>query len=110
MRTPFQGNQIPTNMIAPVSAKILAEMPKPSGTDNGAWVFTTRENPNVVHITPWNFLPRFGAVYTIGDSGDQVVRFACGRYTSLGGRQHDSGAGPARDPLPPSSSGRKMIR
>jgi len=45
---------------------------------NGAWVFTTPEKPHVVHITPWNFLPRFGAVYNLG--GDQVVRFAYGRY------------------------------
>ena len=37
------------------------------------------------HITPWNFLPRFGAVYNLG--GDQVVRFAyaatCGRYSNV---------------------------
>ena len=45
---------------------------------NGAWVFTTQDKPNVVHITPWNFLPRFGAVYNLG--GEQVVRFAYGRY------------------------------
>jgi len=45
---------------------------------NGAWVFTTSDKPNVVHITPWNFMPRFGAVYNLG--GDQVVRFAYGRY------------------------------
>jgi hypothetical protein len=45
---------------------------------NGAWVFTTSGNPNVVHITPWNFMPRFGAVYNLG--GNQVVRFAYGRY------------------------------
>jgi hypothetical protein len=47
---------------------------------NGAWVFTTKDSPNVVHISPWNFLPRFGAAYKIGDSGDQVLRFAYGRY------------------------------
>jgi hypothetical protein len=47
---------------------------------NGAWVFTTKDSPNVVHITPWNFLPRFGAAYKIGESGDQVLRFAYGRY------------------------------
>jgi hypothetical protein len=51
-----------------------------SYTYNGAWVFTTKDSPNVVHITPWNFLPRFGAAYKIGDKGDQVVRFAYGRY------------------------------
>jgi hypothetical protein len=45
---------------------------------NGAWVFTTKDNPNVVDISPWNFLPRFGAVYSLG--GDQVIRFAYGRY------------------------------
>jgi hypothetical protein len=46
----------------------------------GAWVFTTKDSPNVVHITPWNFLPRFGAAYKIGEKGEQVVRFAYGRY------------------------------
>ena len=45
---------------------------------NGVWVFTTKDNRNVVHITPWNFMPRFGVVYNLG--GDQVVRFAYGRY------------------------------
>ena len=47
-------------------------------TYNGAWVFTTSNDPHNVHITPWNFLPRFGAVYNLG--GEQVVRFAYGRY------------------------------
>ncbi len=45
---------------------------------NGAWAFATDDNPNVVDITPWNFLPRFGAVYNLG--GDKVIRFAYGRY------------------------------
>ena len=44
----------------------------------GAWVFATKDDPNVVHISPWNFLPRFGAVYKVGQ--DKVVRFAYGRY------------------------------
>ena len=47
-------------------------------TYNGEWVFTTADSPNVWHSTPWNFLPRLGAVYNLG--GDQVVRFAYGRY------------------------------
>jgi hypothetical protein len=46
----------------------------------------TKDSPNVVHISPWDVLPRFGAVYTIGTSGHQVVRFAYGRYTGLCGR------------------------
>ncbi len=45
---------------------------------NGAWVFASDSDPNVVHISPWNFLPRFGAVYNLG--GDKVLRFAYGRY------------------------------
>ena len=45
---------------------------------NGAWVFASDDDPNVVDISPWNFLPRFGAVYNLG--GDKVVRFAYGRY------------------------------
>ena len=44
----------------------------------GAWVFATKDDPNVVHISPWNFLPRFGTVYKVGQ--DKVVRFAYGRY------------------------------
>ncbi len=44
----------------------------------GAWVFATDSDPNVVHISPWNFLPRFGTVYKVGQ--DKVVRFAYGRY------------------------------
>lgn len=44
----------------------------------GAWVFATSDSPNAWHSTPWNFLPRFGAVYNLGH--DQVVRFAYGRY------------------------------
>ena len=28
---------------------------------NGAWVFASEDNPHAWHITPWNFLPRFGA-------------------------------------------------
>jgi hypothetical protein len=45
---------------------------------NGAWKFATKDNPNVWHSTPWNFLPRFGLVYNLGS--DQVARFAYGRY------------------------------
>jgi hypothetical protein len=45
---------------------------------NGAWVFTTADSRNVWDITPWNFLPRLGVNYRIGD--DAVVRAAYARF------------------------------
>jgi hypothetical protein len=45
---------------------------------NGAWVFTSSSNPHAWHITPWNFLPRAGANYRLGD--DSVARFGYARY------------------------------
>jgi hypothetical protein len=45
---------------------------------NGAWVFANEDNPNVWHTTPWNFLPRVGVNYRVGD--DQVIRFAYARF------------------------------
>jgi len=45
---------------------------------NGAWIFATEDNPNAWHTTPWNFLPRFGANYRLGE--DSVMRFGYARY------------------------------
>ena len=45
---------------------------------NGAWVFATPDNRNAWHSTPWNFLPRVGLNYRIGD--DAVARVAYARY------------------------------
>jgi hypothetical protein len=45
---------------------------------NGAWLFTSKEQPNAWHTTPWNFLPRFGASYKVSDKS--VARFAYARY------------------------------
>ncbi len=45
---------------------------------NGAWIFATASSPHAWHSTPWNFLPRAGVNYRMGD--DAVVRFAYARY------------------------------
>jgi hypothetical protein len=45
---------------------------------NGAWIFTTDSNRHVWDSTPWNFMPRVGVNYRMGD--DSVVRFAYARY------------------------------
>ncbi len=47
-------------------------------TFNGAWIFATEDNPNAWHTTPWNFLPRFGVNYRLGQ--DSVARFGYARY------------------------------
>jgi hypothetical protein len=45
---------------------------------NGAWVFVSDSNPHAWHSTPWNFLPRVGVNYKLGE--DTVIRFAYARY------------------------------
>ena len=45
---------------------------------NGAWVFATPDDRNAWHSTPWNFLPRVGLNYRIGE--DAVARVAYARY------------------------------
>jgi len=45
---------------------------------NGAWVFTSKDNPYAWHATWKNFLPRFGANYRLGDNS--VVRFGYARF------------------------------
>ena len=45
---------------------------------NGAWIFTTPDNPHAWHTTPLNLLPRVGA--NIKTSDDSVVRLAYARY------------------------------
>ena len=45
---------------------------------NGAWVFATPNDRNAWHSTPWNFLPRVGLNYRIGE--DAVARVAYARY------------------------------
>lgn len=45
---------------------------------NGAWVFANEDNPNVWNTSPWNFLPRIGVNYRIGD--DAVIRAAYARF------------------------------
>ncbi len=45
---------------------------------NGAWIFTSKSSPHAWHVSPWNFLPRFGANYRLGE--ETVLRFAYARY------------------------------
>ncbi len=45
---------------------------------NGAWIFATEDNRSAWDSTPWNFLPRIGANYRLGD--DSVARFGYARY------------------------------
>ena len=45
---------------------------------NGAWIFANEDNRNVWDTDPWNFLPRVGINYRIGD--DAVARFGYARY------------------------------
>lgn len=47
-------------------------------TYNGAWVFTTKDDPHAWHSSWKNFLPRFGANYKMDDKS--VLRFAYARY------------------------------
>jgi hypothetical protein len=45
---------------------------------NGAWIFTSKDSPHYMKLSPWNFLPRVGANYRLGD--DSVARFGYARY------------------------------
>jgi len=45
---------------------------------NGAWIFTSEENPHAWASSPLNFLPRFGANYRLG--ADSVARLGYARY------------------------------
>jgi hypothetical protein len=47
-------------------------------TYNGEWVFVSDDNPNLWKISPWNFMPRLGVNYRLGD--DSVMRFAYARF------------------------------
>jgi hypothetical protein len=47
-------------------------------TYNGAWIFATEDNPHAWNSSPWNFLPRVGLNYRLGD--DSVARFGYARY------------------------------
>jgi hypothetical protein len=49
-----------------------------SYTYNGAWVFTSKDNPHAWHSTWKNFLPRVGANYRMGDNS--VIRFGYARF------------------------------
>jgi hypothetical protein len=45
---------------------------------NGAWVFTSSSDPHIWKISPWQFQPRLGANYRLGD--DSVARLAYARF------------------------------
>jgi hypothetical protein len=44
----------------------------------GEWIFASESNRSAWHSTPWNFLPRVGVNYRIGD--DAVLRAAYARF------------------------------
>ena len=64
----------------PMNAQALALMAsKGYGyTYNGAWVFTSEDDPHAWHSTWKNFMPRVGANYQLGE--DAVVRLAYARF------------------------------
>jgi hypothetical protein len=66
----------PPNM--PAQARQLMAAKGYTYTYNGAWVFTSKDNPHIWKISPWNFLPRAGVNYRLGD--DSVLRFAYARF------------------------------
>ena len=45
---------------------------------NGEWVFASEDNRSAWNSSPWNFMPRVGANYRLGD--DAVIRAAYARY------------------------------
>jgi hypothetical protein len=47
-------------------------------TYNGAWIFTSKDNPHAWDATWKNFMPRFGANYRLGDNS--VIRFGYARF------------------------------
>jgi hypothetical protein len=55
---------------------------------NGAWVFTSEDDPHIWHSTPWNVLPRVGVNYRIGT--DSVLRAAYARYMMPAATVRDS--------------------
>jgi len=66
----------PPNM--PAQAVALMASKGYSYSYNGAWLFVNGDNPHAWHESPWNFLPRAGANYRLGD--ESVVRFGYARY------------------------------
>ena len=66
----------PPNM--PAQATQLMASKGYSHSYNGAWIFATEDSPSVWDTSPWNFLPRVGVNYRLGD--DSVARFGYARY------------------------------
>lgn len=62
----------------PANALSLMASKGYSYTYNGAWVFTSQNDPHAWHSSWKNFLPRFGANYKMGDNS--VLRVAYARY------------------------------
>ena len=62
----------------PSTALSLMASKNYSYTYNGAWIFTSKDSPHAWHVTPWNFLPRVGVNYRLGE--ESVLRFAYARY------------------------------
>jgi hypothetical protein len=57
-------------------------------TYNGAWIFTSKNDPHAWKTTWKNFLPRFGINYRLGQ--DAVARFAYARYLAPGQSLRDT--------------------
>jgi hypothetical protein len=66
----------PPNM--PAQAAALMASKGYGYTYNGAWVFTSPDSPHMWKISPWNFMPRVGLNYRLGE--DSVARFAYSRF------------------------------
>jgi hypothetical protein len=64
--------------VIPAQARTLMAAKGYSHIFNGAWIFATEDNPNAWDSTPWNFMPRVGVNYRIGDNS--VARLAYARY------------------------------
>jgi len=67
-----------TPPVMPAQATALMASKGYSYTYNGAWVFTSKDNPHAWDTTWKNFLPRFGVNYRLGDNS--VVRFGYARF------------------------------
>ena len=67
-----------TPPVMPAQATQLMTSKGYSHIYNGEWVFASADNRNAWHSSPWNFLPRVGINYRLGDNS--VARFAYARY------------------------------
>ncbi len=67
-----------TPPVIPEQARQLMASKGNTYSYTGEWIFASESNRNAWHSTPWNFLPRVGVNYRIGD--DAVLRAAYARF------------------------------